>query len=833
MIHIQGRIGRMMDYFPFFGFEKGCLLSKQGEISACYRVQLPEIFSLTDKEYESLNYLWQRAIKVLPPNSILHKQDWFYVKAFTPDFEREHSQLSHANARHFNEREHVHHECFLYLTKTTRKRITGNSLMSVLGRKHLIPEDITDVEIDKWLDTCRLFERVINDSGLIEIIPLNEVELLGNENHLGLIERYINISDENRRGLNGINLDPEKFSVGDNRVLFYSLTSTAHLPSSVKTHLRSESYSTDKSECNLSFSAPVAINLAMNHIYNQYVFVDDSDQNLKRFEGIARNMHSLVNFSRKNAINEDYIHEYLNEAHSKGLRSVRAAFNVMVWGSESQLESEQTEVYSAFSQMGCDPKNSPIDRPVLFWSGIPGNGADYPAEETFYTFTPQAVSFFSGETHYANSLSGFGIKMVDRNGLPIHLDISDLPMKKGIIQNRNKFILGPSGSGKSYFTNHLVRQYYEQGAHVVIVDMGNSYLGQCRLINEETGGKDGIYYTYTEEHPISFNPFYNEEGGFDINRRNSLLALLMTLWKGEKLPTKTEESELDTALSNYIRRITSGEEPYPSFNGFYEYLRDSYRHEMENADIRVKTEDFDIDNFLITLKRFYQGGTYDFLLNSSENIDLLSKRFVVFEIDTIKDDPNLFPVVTVIIMSSFIQKVYKLNGIRKVILIEEAWKALATANMAGYVQYLYKTIRKYFGEAIVVTQEIDDIISSPIVKDAILNNSDCKILLDQRKYMNKFEKIQELLGLTDKEKGQILSINMNLDPKRKYKEVWIGLGGQRSAVYGTEVSVMEHYAYTTEQTEKMELLNEVNRNGGSFRRALKTIYNNKMMEDKE
>ena len=243
------------------------------------------------------------------------------------------------------------------------------------------------------------------------------------------------------------------------------------------------------------------------------------------------------------------------------------------------------------------------------------------------------------------------------------------------------------------------------------------------------------------------------------------------------------------------------------FNSFYEFMRDEYRAEMAQRPIPIYIHEFDIDNFLTTLRQYYHGGRFDFLLNSKGNIDLLGKRFIVFEIDSIKDNKELFPVVTIIIMEAFINKMRRLKGIRKVLICEEAWKALSSANMAEYMKYLYKTVRKYFGEAVVVTQEVDDIISSPIVKETIINNSDCKILLDQRKYMNRFDQIQELLGLTDKEKAQILSINMANNPSRLYKEVWIGLGGTQSAVYATEVSTEEYLTYTTEETEKMEVLN--------------------------
>ena len=252
-------------------------------------------------------------------------------------------------------------------------------------------------------------------------------------------------------------------------------------------------------------------------------------------------------------------------------------------------------------------------------------------------------------------------------------------------------------------------------------------------------------------------------------------------------------------------------------------MRDDYRRELAERDIKVEKEDFNIDNMLTTMRQYYRGGRYDFLLNSAENIDLLGKRFIVFEIDSIKDNRELFPVVTIIIMEAFINKMRRLKGVRKQLIVEEAWKALSSANMADYLRYMYKTVRKYFGEAIVVTQEVDDIISSPVVKESIINNSDCKILLDQRKYMNKFDQIQALLGLTEKEKSQILSINMANNPSRLYKEVWIGLGGTQSAVYATEVSAEEYLAYTTEETEKVEVYRLAEQLGGDIEAAIRQL----------
>ena len=541
-------------------------------------------------------------------------------------------------------------------------------------------------------------------------------------------------------------------------------------------------------------------------------------------------MHSLSRYSRGNQINKAWIEDYLNEAHSFGLTSVRCHVNVIAWSEDKEeLSRIKNDVGSQLALMECKPRHNTVDTPTLFWAGIPGNQGDFPSEESFYTFIEQALCFFVEETNYKSSPSPFGIKMVDRvTGKPLHVDISDLPMKKGIITNRNKFVLGPSGSGKSFFMNHMVRQYWEQGTHVVLVDTGNSYQGLCEMIRSKTKGEDGIYFTYTEENPISFNPFYTDDNQFDVEKKDSLKTLLLTLWKSDddKI-TKTESGELGSAVDEYITRIQTDRNITPSFNTFYEFMRDEYKKALKEREIEVSKSDFNIDNMLTTLRQYYQGGRYDFLLNSDKKLDLLNKRFIVFEIDQIKENKELFPIVTIIIMEAFINKLRHLKGVRKQLIVEEAWKALSSPNMADYLKYMYKTVRKYFGEAIVVTQEVDDIISSPIVKEAIINNSDCKILLDQRKYMNKFDSIQTLLGLTDKEKSQILSINMSNNPNRIYKEVWIGLGGMQSAVYATEVSTEEYLTFTTEETEKMEVLQLADKLGGDIEQAIRQLAESK------
>ena len=822
--------------FPLLSVENGCIVSKDADLTVAFEVELPELYTVTEDEYETMHSSWIKAMKVLPEHSIVCKQDWFIQETYRSKSDgEEQSFLTRSYELHFNERRYLNHRCYLFLTKTTRERSRQRSDFSTLCRGFLLPREITDKDTAaRFLESVEQFERIMNDSGHIRLRRLETDEITGTKERPGLVEKYLSLSlslEDESAVLQDICLRPGRMRIGDKRLCLHTLSDTEDLPGKLSTDMRYERMSTDRSDCRLSFAAPVGLLLPCNHIYSQYVFIDNAQEILQMMEKNSRNMLSLSRYSRSNAVNQEWTEMYLDEAHTKGLLPVRCHCNVIAWAEDAdEFRRVRNNTGSQLAMMECTPRYNTIDMPVLYWAGIPGNAGDFPAEESFYTFLEQAVCLFSGETNYRNSPSPFGIRMADRqNGIPVHVDISDLPMKRGIITNRNKFILGPSGSGKSFFTNHLVRQYYEQGTHILLVDTGNSYQGLCRMIHDRTRGEDGIYITYEEDNPIAFNPFYTDCGLFDVEKRESIKTLILTLWKREdEAPKRSEEVALSGAVNAYIRMISENQGIKPDFNGFYEFVADDYRRMIEEKKVREK--DFDIDGFLNVLAPFYKGGDYDFLLNSDKELDLTGKRFIVFELDNISGNKVLLPVVTLIIMETFIAKMRRLKGIRKMILIEECWKALMSANMSEYIKYLFKTVRKYFGEAVVVTQEVDDIISSPLVKEAIINNSDCKILLDQRKYMNKFEHIQRLLGLTEKEKGQILSINQANHPGRFYREVWIGLGGTHSAVYATEVSGEEYYTFTTEESEKMEVQRLAERLDGNLELAVRHLAE-KMREE--
>ena len=592
--------------------------------------------------------------------------------------------------------------------------------------------------------------------------------------------------------------------IGNNHCQLYTLADAEDLPPLCGSRINYDKYSTDRTKFSTGFASPLGLLLPCNHIFNQYIFIGDAQQTLKQLESKRLRLQSLSAYSRENAI-------------SQQRHPVKAHFNVFAWTDNlDKLKDLKNQISSALVQLDANPKQETDGAPQIYWAGLPGNEADFPMNDTFDTFVEQAACFLNLETNYRSSPSPVSIRLGDRlTGKPIQVDISDEPMQLGYCTNRNKFILGPSGSGKSFFTNHMVRSYYEQGTHIVLIDVGHSYKGLCDMLK-------GYYFTYDEKNPIRFNPFYISEGDvLDTEKKESIKTLLLALWKkDDETFGRSEYVALSNSLQLYYEKLAGDQTLFPCFNTFYEFLQTDFTRVLK-AD-KVKEKDFDIDNFMYVLRPYYKGGEFDYLLNATENLDLLKERFIVFELDNIKDHPILFPVVTIIIMETFISKMRKLKGVRKMILIEEAWKAIAKEGMAEYIKYLFKTVRKFFGEAIVVTQEVEDIISSPVVKQAIINNSDCKILLDQSKYQNKFDQIQELLGLTEKEKAQVLSINKANDPARKYKEVFISLGGMHSKVYRTEVSPEEYLAYTTEESEKVKV-HQYTQRYGSIERGIEAL----------
>ena len=527
-----------------------------------------------------------------------------------------------------------------------------------------------------------------------------------------------------------------------------------------------------------------------------------------------RQMQSM---SARNAENRKYaeeINEYLETAAVQQMSTVRCHLNVLSAG-------DSDRVTSAISKLGVTPVRDIANAPAQFWTSIPGNesGLAFSEYMTMELNSALCLNIYDGfDTGIADGV----LKMSDRIRLvPQRFDIQEKALDAGLIENYNVFLLGPSGSGKSFFMNKYLRSCYVAGQHCFLIDVGDSYRALCHIIKEESGGKDGTYYTFEKGKPISFNPFRNVKrfSQADSEAMNFLFTLMVTLWKNGKVEiSSSAEKYVRESISQFLRQWPEGADPV--FNDYFEYVRDVFGDLLKAEE--AGKEYFDLKDYLISLEQFYKGGPYDYLLNSRESVNILEDRFVVFEIDHIKGDPVIYPITTLVIMDAFMEKMSSNNDF-KVMCIEEAWKAIMGTQMATYMLELWKTARKHRTAAMVVTQELKDIISSPIIKDSIVENSGVKILLDQTKYINKFDELAAQLSLSEDDKGMVLSLNRLRVPGAAGREVFFNLGNKKSFVMRLEVSPEEQIAFSSAKKDKIRLAAAVEKSGGSYIKAIKKL----------
>ena len=496
------------------------------------------------------------------------------------------------------------------------------------------------------------------------------------------------------------------------------------------------------------------------------------------------------------------------------MSTVRCHLNVLSAG-------DSDKVTSAISKLGVTPVRDIANAPAQFWTSIPGNesGLAFSEYMTMELNSALCLNIYDGfDTGIADGV----LKMSDRIRLvPQRFDIQEKALDAGLIENYNVFLLGPSGSGKSFFMNKYLRSCYVAGQHCFLIDVGDSYRALCHIIKEESGGKDGTYYTFEKGKPISFNPFRNVKrfSQADSEAMNFLFTLMMTLWKNGKVEiSSSAEKYVRESISQFLRQWPEGADPV--FNDYFEYVRDVFGDLLKAEE--AGKEYFDLKDYLISLEQFYKGGPYDYLLNSRESVNILEDRFVVFEIDHIKGDPVIYPITTLVIMDAFMEKMSSNNDF-KVMCIEEAWKAIMGTQMATYMLELWKTARKHRTAAMVVTQELKDIISSPIIKDSIVENSGVKILLDQTKYINKFDELAAQLSLSEDDKGMVLSLNRLRVPGAAGREVFFNLGNKKSFVMRLEVSPEEQIAFSSAKKDKIRLAAAVEKSGGSYIKAIKKL----------
>ena len=754
----------------------GVLYTKTGEYSAILKLENPvqKYSANIDKYYEFTNLLTALA-QTLGEGYAIHKQDVFIKKKFHDETNDNHEYLSESYFRYFTGRTYTDVQTYLIITQENKK----SRLLSFDSKK--------------WRDFLVKIRKVkdqLKDSGV-------DSTYLDGATARDYVDRYFSMNFTGKIvSMTNFKVDDESICMGNKRCKVYSLVDVdcINLPGAIRPYTNIEVNNTSMPVDLVSLVDDIPT--AETVIYNQMLFMPNQKRELSLLDKKKNRHASMPNPSNLIAVEDIKKVQEVIARENKQL--VYAHFNLVVSVPiDEDIQKCTNHLENSFGRMGIHISKRAYNQLELFVNSFPGNcygmNPDY---DRFLTLSDAATCLMYKEHIQHSEDTPLKVYYTDRQGVPVAIDISGKEGKNKITDNSNFFILGPSGSGKSFFTNSMVRQLWEQNTDVVLVDTGNSYEGLCDYVN-------GKYISYTEEHPITMNPFAIKREELNIEKIGFLKNLVMLIWKGTNgRITKTEDHLIEDVITEYYdAHFRTGKVKELSFNTFYEYSTQRIPEIVRDNNL----EGIDLATYNYLLKDFYKGGNHELTLNENLDTALFDETFIVFEIDSIKDDPLLFPLVTLIIMDVFIQKM-RIKKNRKVLVIEEAWKAIASPMMAEYIKYLYKTARKFWASVGVVTQEIQDIVGSPIVKEAIINNSDVIMLLDQSKFKERFDEIKAILGLTDVDCRKIFTINRleNKEGRSFFREVFIRRG-QNAAVFGVEEPHECYMTYTTERAEKEAL----------------------------
>ena len=805
----------------------GVIYTKTGEYSAVQKVENPvQKYCANIDAYYEFTQLFTAIAQTLGEGYALHKQDIFVKKSFEGMNGEEREFLSSSYFRYFNGRPYTDSECYLTITQESKK----SSLFSYDSKK--------------WRDFLVKIRKVhdqLRDAGV-------QIKFLGKQEVSDYADRYFAMNFRDKVvSMTNFKVDDECISMGDRRCKVYSLVDvdSVSLPSVIRPYMNVE---VNNSSMPMDLvSAVSSIPNAEAVVYNQMIFIPNQKRELALLDKKKNRHASMPNPGNQMAVEDIKRVQEVVARESKQL--VYTHYNLVVAiSAKTDIHKCTNHLENSFSRMGIHISKRAYNQLELFVNSFPGNcyGMN-PEYDRFLTLGDAATCLMYKERILHSEKTPLKIYYTDRQGVPVAIDITGKEGAEKLTDNSNFFCLGPSGSGKSFHMNSVVRQLHEQGTDVVMVDTGNSYEGLCEYV----GGK---YISYTEERPITMNPFRINRQELNVEKTGFLKNLVLLIWKGSQgTVTKTEDRLIEQVITEYYDTY------FNKFNGFTPPQREDLRKsllidernkggnrseneaelnariekvideiERRRKELKVESLSFntfyefsvqripdicnensilgiDFSTYRYMMKDFYRGGNHEKTLNENMDSSLFDETFIVFEIDSIKDDPLLFPLVTLIIMDVFLQKM-RIKKNRKVLVIEEAWKAIASPLMAEYIKFMYKTARKFWASVGVVTQEIQDIIGSEIVKEAIINNSDVVMLLDQSKFRERFDTIKAILGLTDVDCKKIFTINRleNKEGRSFFREVFIRRG-TTSGVYGVEEPHECYMTYTTERAEKEAL----------------------------
>lgn len=833
--------------FPLLGVtEDGIAVSRKGAITLGWELQLPVLYTKSEDEYDGMIHAMDAAFRILPPWYTVLRQDIYTFEKWQPVDSYGKPALSDAPKsffkdafeRHFTGREYLVHRAYIFITMSSFGMLMKNGRTSGLFGIKSSAVAPSRKEFDLFLAKSKEFEAILTSGSGLSVKRLSFTDWVGTEEKPGIVHRYMYLGESSGQ-ISEWSVTKESISCFHKKAQAFSIYTAEKLPPVAASVRRNNLLSLETNPVIFSLGSAIGTQLNCEHIVNTLFVIPDQSVEKARLINEQKKMKAGSE-DDENALSASEIQLYKEKLIKESPFTIKANITLIAWDDEEKFDEITSLVSSAFSNLGAMSCYVKYNMPLLWYAGIPGNATEIGVENLMTMELSSALCLNNWDT-FQKDVPGGKLRICDRTRhIPIWIDTQSVAQELGYIFDLNAFILGPSGTGKSFFMNYYLRNCYDSGESVFNIDVGGSYEGLCTVIHEESEGRDGQYYSWDADHPLTFNPFIGCTDWLDANGNvkadssgaNFVLSILKTLWAPVNGWASDSEPILKQTLTDFVRDVCPGifaGGHNPVFNDYYVFLRDVLAPRIINSQYKVmdnvvRADEFDINKFLRALSFYSLKGVYGTLLNDENPASLMTSRFAVFEVSALSQvkDEKYYSICILCIINMFDRKMRERIEEFDVMVIEEAWKAISNETMAPYLRELWKTARKYNTSAVVVTQSMEDIVASDVIKDAIIENSSTKILLDQSNARNNFSPIADALSLNSGDIMKIFSMNLGKDPRYHYRDVFIKLGEGFSGVFSTEVSYEEALAYESAHDKKAPLLRKA-RQLGSLRKAIEAF----------
>jgi len=789
-------------YHPILDIQDHIVFANNGNIVFCYKVDLPEVYSLSESDFEDIHGSWFQAFKSLPVATVIHKQDIYQKTAYNADLIPNTTFLERATHDYFKEREYIQHSSYLFFILPYNNALNASKFTNPFRKVEKGIHKKLDHTIQEFITSVNDTVGFINNSRKVLLVPLTPSDILT------LTNKYFNGFNE---GFDtDIQLNKSDIEIGENHFDVLAVNSELCFGDVVQSSKTNDKFTSDDFVSHQGFIDGLGLNLNENHIVNQIIYLDDKHKWRKLLEKKIEELNKSSNFGTQNKVvlkKIEAIVAKINEDDSS--RIIRGHLNIIFWSREArELDRITSKIKTEFKELDIVPYYPKgEERKNYFLNSYFCFASNFSNEDLYVTDLKHALCLYINNTNYKSDATG--VIFQDRqHNIPVLKDVWDEQKKR--IKARNFAIFAPTGEGKSFLANNILRQYFEAGVRLVIIDLGGSYSKFAKLYPN-----DHIILRYEQGKNLGINPFYiSSIEDLTPERLEDLSIFLLELLASGKETTKAEEVAIKKVLRYYYQ---SGVDDSYSLASLYQFVDD--KKDTLIQELKIQEEYFSIYNFLHILSEYVDDGLYSFLFNVSQDqtYKIEDKRLIVFELDEVKDNKEILSVMLKLIKSAIQRTIWRNRSERGIILFDEFAKQLKFKNVLESVEFYYQAIRKQNGAIGIILQSINQLPNNSTSASILENTQVVYSLRNEKGYAE----LQKRLNLSSHDLNQLKSIRNNLTGARKYTEMFIKIG-RESNIFRLEVPKEVYAAYLTDGKESDAIM-AIYKKANNMKEAINTF----------